>query len=120
MSLISRVTLESFRIYYYFSTEDGEVPVCDVISALGCVVTVENISGNQYRVVYECVDANLEPGEEYFPNSDGIIVELHYDDMNDWDSSNDYSAEVLDNSWTDTKRIVVEDMSRNVLWGEKP
>lgn len=40
--------------------------------------------------------------------------------MNDWDSSNDYSAEGLDNLWNDTKRIVVEDISGNVLWGEKP
>lgn len=113
-------TLKSFKIYYYFSTEDSRIPVCDVISAPGCSVRVENLSADQYRIVFECIDANIPPGEDYFPDDSGIIVELKYGDMTRWERSNDYSAEGLCEFWSDTKRIVVEDMSGKVLWGVKP
>jgi hypothetical protein len=113
------VTLQSFRIYYYFTTENGNIPVCDAWDAPGCAVSIEDLGAGQYRIVYECVDANIEPGD-YFPNIYGSVVGLHYTDWSSWDRLNDYSAQGLVNAWSESQNIVVEDLSGSVLWGAHP
>lgn len=112
-------SIESFKVYYYFTTENGKDPICDVIDAPGCLISVEHIQDDQYRIVYECTGVHVQPGG-YFPNSGGMIVELHYNDMSDWDRSNDYSAEEIENTWSTGYKIVIEDMDGKLIWGEYP
>lgn len=112
-------TLNSLRIYYYFTTEGGKEPVLGKWDVPLCDVNVEALGGNNYRIVYRCTNAGLEPGQE-LPNMYGSIVGLHYSDWSDWNSSNDYSHGDLSSSFTQTNKIVVEDGKGTLLWGVHP
>ena len=113
------VTINPVKVYYYFTVEGGKTPICDDWDTPGCSVNLEHISCDNYRIVFDCSEMNLEPGD-YFPNQYGLVVGLHYEDWSDWDRSNDYSHPGEESDYVEAYKIVVEESDGTVLWGEHP
>lgn len=81
------ITNCSYR--YYFYTENGKTPVLDDYYTPDENVTVENIEGDLYRLVYT-VNKTILPGDNV-PFPPGNSIGLHYNDWSLWDKTNDYS-----------------------------
>jgi RHS repeat-associated protein len=82
-------TLDHFDFYYKFTTENNETPFLETYYTPGAEVSLLP-SGGDYFVKYRVTGASLAPGQS-FPNTDGCIVGLHYNNWGAWDKTNDYS-----------------------------
>ncbi|HEX2958167.1 MAG TPA: PA14 domain-containing protein [Chitinispirillaceae bacterium] len=82
-------TLTYFDFYYKLTTENYLTPFLEVYYAPGIEVSLLP-SGGDYFVKYHVTGANLAPGKK-FPDADGCIVGLHYNNWGPWDKTNDYS-----------------------------
>ncbi|KMQ49621.1 RHS repeat-associated core domain protein [Chitinispirillum alkaliphilum] len=83
-------TLTSLHYYYYFSTENGNVPMIMRDFLPVETATIEHVSGDLYRVKYSVSGVAVAPGG-YLPENGSNVIGLHYNDWSEWDKTNDFS-----------------------------
>ena len=111
------VPIEGFAVYDYFTSE-GPEPLFDAWDVPRCAVSKEHLGGLEWRLVYDCSDVVLDPGQEIDWASWGMLVDRHYPDWSAWDASNDWSA--LASEWAEATRVRVVAKDGTPLWGEAP
>ena len=106
-----------FKVYDYFTSE-GPEPLFEPWDVPRCAVSKEWLGGLDWRMVYDCSDAVLDPGQEIDWAEWGMLVDRHYPDWSAWDASNDWSA--LTSEWAEAPRIEAVAADGTPLWGEAP
>ena len=111
------VPVEGFVVYDYF-TSGGQEPLFDAWDVPRCAVSKEHLGGLEWRLVYDCSNVVLDPGQEADWAEWGMLVDRHYPDWSAWDASNDWSA--LTSEWAEATRVRVVAKDGTPLWGEAP
>ena len=111
------VPVEGFVVYDYFTSE-GQEPLFDAWDVPRCAVSKEHLGGLEWRLVYDCSNVVLDPGQEADWAEWGMLVDRHYPDWSTWDASNDWSA--LTSEWAEATRVRVVAKDGTPLWGEAP
>jgi hypothetical protein len=111
--------LSDFTMYYYFTVENNKTPILENWWNPHCQITLEQISGNDYKVKFDYSGTTLNPGSALPDEMNGNNFGLHYADWSLWDRANDYS---FDNSanYVINNKICVFDSNGQLLWGTDP
>ena len=120
--LINRTAqdIHGFKLYYYFTADPARNPTAVADYAPNQNVTVENLGGDQYRMIVDGSNITLA-SHKVFPSQDGDQFRLF--------NSKDYTSWYLWDDWSENHnygtpkandKIVVTDLNGNVLWGTAP
>jgi hypothetical protein len=80
------IPVEDFKLYYYFTTQEGKTPVVDDYYTPFSNISLESVGVNNYRITYDFYGTTLNPGS-IIPNSSGNVVGIHYPDWSQIDKS---------------------------------
>lgn len=110
--------VSNFKVEYYFTVENGKIPVLDKYYTGDCAVSLVALSDGNYKIVYDYSGITIHPGQT-LPNLSGSVVGLHYSDYSFWDKTNDYSNS-MSSSFTENNRICVFAQNGTLIYGNPP
>lgn len=112
------ITISSYIVYYYFTTENDKTPVLNDWYTPNSTLSLEDLGNGDHRVKFDYDNVNLSPGQEITPS--GNSWGLHFSDWSDWDKSNDYSNNLSSDFAENQKIVVYEQGEQNPLYGTPP
>lgn len=83
--------VSDFYCLYYFTTENGKLPVIEDYYTPNGSVSLLHMGHNKYAVRYDFSGVTLYPGET-FPSSDGNVIGIHYPNWEPLCKENDLSC----------------------------
>jgi len=98
-------TIDNFTYRYFFSTEDGQVPMIEPLYLTDKEQIMLVQYGNGYYVQYTITNANLTPGG-LMPHGAGNCIGIHYNNWSSWNKSNDFSDN-MSSSFVENQNISV-------------
>lgn len=86
------VTIDDFVLYYYFTDEEGNIPVLEEYSIPDPKpkINLVNNGGGEYAIRMEFSGVNLKPGD-ILPNKRGYSLGYHNYDWSEIDEADDFS-----------------------------
>jgi hypothetical protein len=114
----SNVQLSKFTVHYYFTVENGKVPVLDQYWVPGSNLALQQVVDSLYEIQYY-YNGILDTGNTVLPALSGNVVGIHYTDWAQWNKTNDYS---FNNSsvFIKNENIVITDSTGFVIYGTEP
>ncbi len=100
------IPITHFDFDIEITSEKGLIPVVDEWYLANTVHTLEQKDFNTWILHFSVHDINLEPNSIY-PNESGLSFGIHYMDWSDFDLSNDYAFEVVNNKFEVNEKIPV-------------
>lgn len=82
--------ISDFYYFYYFTAENGKVPVLEDYYTPNESVSLICLGHNRYAVKYEFTGVTLYPGQVH-PNTSGNVVGIHYQNWEPMNKRNDAS-----------------------------
>lgn len=115
----SNQTVSNFKVHYYFTVENGGVPALGVYWAPGSQVSMQQVQGNIWRVVYDFNGTTLGPGQ-LVPDSSGNVIGLNNTTYTGWNEANDWSASGVTSTFKQTTRVAVVSSNGTLIYGQLP
>lgn len=109
--------ISDFIVEYYFLTENGKIPQIEKYYTGDCNVSVKQILGSFYKIVYDYTGKTIKAGQ-ILPGSGGSVVGLHYNDFSIWNKTDDYSNNLL-SSFTINNKICIY-QNGTLIFGTPP
>jgi hypothetical protein len=96
---------DPFIIKYYFTTENGKIPVIETWYAPQSLVDLKQTAQDQYCVQIHVSNSLFTPGT-IIPGNDGYAFGIHYSDWSPFNKTNDYSNPGSA-TWVETNKVEV-------------
>ncbi len=107
--------LTGFRMVYYFTVENGQIPFVDPFWAPNTIISLQAIDQNDYKIVYDVSGIEVQPNSP-FPTPDGCVVGIRNQGWTPVDITDDYSNN-QSSTFAVNENICVYDLEGELIWG---
>ena len=110
--------LSQFTLHYYFTADQGKIPMVDQYWVPGSSVSLHQINGSLYEIQYY-FDGEIGSSGAILPDMTGNVVGIHNSDWSNIDKSNDFSFS-NNSTFVRNANIVVTNSGGELIYGNMP
>lgn len=107
--------ISNFTVYYYFTADNGQVPILADFSSPKAAVTLQNLGSAKYRIKYDYTGFTL-PHLISYPGQSQTVVGIHYGNWSTVNKNNDASNN-KSTTFKANPKIQIFDSTNKLIYG---